>query len=153
MFSIRIKWINITTSRAIILAFRVLQRDVLAFNEETSARNSAFVILDATIDSLDVIANKTVQQKVGRNAKFLYKVDLKRVLAMPLSENAIQIFAFLANLGCRCPKLEMETAGTSHCNRVSKNTFSLLHLTWQDGAVISRYLESKFNWIWHQNTL
>ena len=74
MFSIRIKLINTITSRAIILAFRALQRDVLAFNEATSARNSAFVILDATIDSLDVIANKTVQQKVGRNTNSFIKL-------------------------------------------------------------------------------
>jgi len=72
---------------AIILAFRALQQDVLAFREATSARNSAFVILDATIDFLDVIANRTV--------------GLKHVPAMLRSENAIQIFAFLANHGCQ----------------------------------------------------
>lgn len=52
-------------NHAIIQAFRAPQQDVLAFREATSARNSAFVILDATIDFQDVIANKTVGQKVG----------------------------------------------------------------------------------------
>lgn len=74
-------------NHAIIQAFRAPQQDVLAFREATSARNSAFVILDATIDFQDVIVNKTVGQK--------------RVPAMLLSENAIQIFAFLANHGCQ----------------------------------------------------
>jgi len=52
-------------NHAIIRAFRAPQQDVLAFREAISAKNSAFVILDATIDFQDVIANKTVGQKVG----------------------------------------------------------------------------------------
>ena len=58
---------------AIIQAFRALRRDVLAFNGATSARNSASVILDATIDFPDVIANKTAGQKVGKQQLLLYK--------------------------------------------------------------------------------
>jgi hypothetical protein len=56
---------------AIIPAFRALQRDVLASNGATSARNSASVILDATIDFPDVIANKTVEQKVRKQQVLL----------------------------------------------------------------------------------